>query len=84
VSRVADERRDGFVEPPASGDTSRDGLFAFFFFFSSLYVQQILGYSALEAGLAFLPVSLGTSIGAAIAQQLVKRIGVRTTERSGC
>ena len=30
------------------------GLFAFFFF-ASLYVQQILGYSPLEAGLAFLP-----------------------------
>ena len=34
------------------------GLFAFFFF-SSLYVQQILGYSPLEAGLAFLPVTVG-------------------------
>ncbi len=54
------------------------GLFAFFFF-SSLYVQQILGYSPLEAGLAFLPVTAGIGIGAAIAQQLVKRIGVRTT-----
>ena len=34
------------------------GLFAFFFF-ASLYVQQILGYSPLEAGLAFLPVTAG-------------------------
>ena len=32
------------------------GLFAFFFF-ASLYVQQVLGYSPLEAGLAFLPVT---------------------------
>ena len=52
------------------------GLFAFFFF-ASLYVQQILGYSPLEAGLAFLPVTVGIGIGAGIAQQLVKRIGVR-------
>ena len=58
------------------------GLFAFFFF-SSLYVQQILGYSPLEAGLAFLPVTAGIGIGAAIAQQLVKRIGVRTTAAAG-
>jgi EmrB/QacA subfamily drug resistance transporter len=58
------------------------GLFAFFFF-SSLYVQQILGYSPLEAGLAFLPVTAGIGIGAAIAQQLVKRIGVRTTGAAG-
>ena len=54
------------------------GLFAFFFF-ASLYVQQILGYSPLEAGLAFLPVTVGIGVGAGIAQQLVKRIGVRAT-----
>jgi EmrB/QacA subfamily drug resistance transporter len=58
------------------------GLFAFFFF-SSLYVQEILGYSPLEAGLAFLPVTVGIGIGAGIAQQLVKRIGVRTTGAIG-
>jgi EmrB/QacA subfamily drug resistance transporter len=54
------------------------GLFAFFFF-STLYVQLILGYSPLEAGLAFLPVTLGIGIGAGLAGQLVKRIGVRVT-----
>jgi EmrB/QacA subfamily drug resistance transporter len=54
------------------------GLFAFFFF-SSLYVQRILGYSPLQAGLAFLPVTVGIGVGAGIAQQLVKRIGVRST-----
>jgi MFS family permease len=54
------------------------GLFGFFFF-STLYVQQILGYSPLEAGLAFLPVTVGIGVGAGIAQQLVKRLGVRTT-----
>jgi hypothetical protein len=59
------------------------GLFAFFFF-ATLYVQEILGYSPLEAGLAFLPVTAGIGIGAGIAQQLVKRIGVRTTAGSGC
>ena len=58
------------------------GLFAFFFF-SSLYVQQILGYSPLEAGLAFLPVTVGIGIGAGIAQQLVKMIGVRVTAAVG-
>jgi predicted MFS family arabinose efflux permease len=58
------------------------GLFAFFFF-STLYVQQILGYTPLEAGLAFLPVTAGIGIGAGIAQQLVKRIGVRTTASLG-
>ena len=52
------------------------GMFANFFF-ASLYVQQILGYNPLEAGLAFLPVTVGIGAGAALAQQLVKRVDVR-------
>ncbi len=54
------------------------GLFAFFFF-STLYVQLLLGYSPLEAGLAFLPIAICIGIGAGLAGQLVKRIGVRST-----
>ena len=38
------------------------GLFAMFFF-NTLYVQRVLGYSALEAGLAFLPFTAGIIIG---------------------
>ena len=34
------------------------GMFAMFFF-ASIYVQEVLGYSALRAGLAFLPVTAG-------------------------
>ena len=52
------------------------GLFGMFFF-ASLYVQEILGYSPLHAGLAFLPVTGGIVVGAGIAQPLVKRVGVR-------
>jgi EmrB/QacA subfamily drug resistance transporter len=52
------------------------GLFANFFF-ASLYVQQILGYSPIEAGFAFLPVTFGIGIGAGVAQQLIKRFDVR-------
>jgi predicted MFS family arabinose efflux permease len=52
------------------------GMFAMFFF-ASLYVQDVLGYSPLKAGLAFLPVMAGIVIGAGIAQQLIRRIGVR-------
>ena len=52
------------------------GLFGMFFFFS-LYVQQILGYSPLQAGLAALPVTFGIAIGAGVAQQLIRRLGVR-------
>ena len=47
------------------------------FFFATLYVQNVLGYTPLEAGLAFLPVTAGIIIGAGLAQQLVPRLGVR-------
>ncbi len=52
------------------------GMFGMFFF-ASLYVQDILGYSPLRAGLAFLPVTAGIVIGAGTAQQLIKRVGIR-------
>ena len=57
------------------------GMFGMFFF-ASLYVQEILGYSPLRAGLAFLPVTAGIVIGAGIAQQLIARIGVRNVARA--
>jgi predicted MFS family arabinose efflux permease len=52
------------------------GMFGMFFF-ASLYVQEILGYSPLKAGRAFLPVTGGIVVGAGIAQQLIRRLGVR-------
>jgi EmrB/QacA subfamily drug resistance transporter len=52
------------------------GLFAMFFF-ASLYMQNILGYSALTTGFAFLPVTVGIMMGAVTAQQLVPKSGVR-------
>jgi EmrB/QacA subfamily drug resistance transporter len=58
------------------------GMFGMFFF-ASLYVQEILGYSPLRAGLAFLPVTAGIAIGAGAAQQLIKRFGVRNVAITG-
>ena len=58
------------------------GLFGMFFF-ASLYVQEILGYSPLNAGLAFLPVTGGIVVGAGIAQQLIRRAGVRNVSLVG-
>jgi EmrB/QacA subfamily drug resistance transporter len=51
------------------------GMYAFFFLVS-LYVQQVLGYSPLEAGLAFLPFTLGIIVGAGLSQPLARRIPV--------
>ena len=58
------------------------GLFGMFFF-ASIYVQEILGYSPLHAGAAFLPVTAGIVIGAGLAQQLIRRLGVRTVAVTG-
>ena len=58
------------------------GLFGMFFF-ATLYLQNILGYSPLETGFAFLPVTAGIIIGATAAQQLIPRAGVRPVMLSG-
>jgi len=53
-------------------------------FFASLYVQDILGYSPLRAGFAFLPVTgRDHRRAAALAQQLIRRIGVRNVAVAG-
>jgi EmrB/QacA subfamily drug resistance transporter len=52
------------------------GLFAMFFF-NTLYLQRVLGYSPLEAGLAFLPFTAGIIIGAGLSQGLVAKVGAR-------
>ena len=52
------------------------GLFAMFFF-NTLYVQRVLGYSPLEAGLAFLPFTAGIIVGAGLSQALVAKVGAR-------
>lgn len=52
------------------------GLFAMFYF-ASLYVQDVLGYSPLKAGLAFLPVTAGIVIGAGLSQAAIKAMSAR-------
>ncbi len=47
------------------------------FFFLSLYLQQVNGYSPLQAGLAFLPVGLAILFAALPAARIVARIGAR-------
>ena len=47
------------------------------FFFVSLYMQQVLGYDALEAGLAYLPLAVGIIVSAGIASSLVTKVGFK-------
>ncbi|MDB5080225.1 MAG: transporter [Chloroflexi bacterium] len=46
-------------------------------FLITLYMQQVLGYSALEAGLALLPFEVATIFAATISARAVTRLGVR-------
>lgn len=46
-------------------------------FFLSLYLQQVQGYSPIQAGLAFLPMTLLIVAGSTIASRLVARIGAK-------
>jgi EmrB/QacA subfamily drug resistance transporter len=58
------------------------GLFAMFFF-NSLYIQRVLDYGPLKAGLAFLPFTAGIMISAGLASQLTPRLGVRPIAVTG-
>jgi EmrB/QacA subfamily drug resistance transporter len=52
------------------------GIFAMFFF-NSLYLQRVLSYGPLKAGLAFLPFTAGIMVSAGLASKFAPRIGVR-------
>jgi EmrB/QacA subfamily drug resistance transporter len=47
------------------------------FFFITLYMQQVLGYSAIHAGLSYLPLALMIIAASGIAAQLVTRVGFK-------
>jgi len=47
------------------------------FFFLTLYMQNVLGYSPIKSGLAFLPVAIGVGVVARISPRLIGRLGTR-------
>ena len=47
------------------------------FFYLSLYIQGVMGYSSLRTGMAFLPFSFGIVFSAVIASNLINRIDPR-------
>ena len=47
------------------------------FFFITLYMQNVLGYSQIGAGAAYLPTTFAVAIAAAVGSQLFVRIGTR-------
>jgi EmrB/QacA subfamily drug resistance transporter len=53
------------------------------FFFITLYMQQVLGYSAIHAGLSYLPLSVMIIVSAAFGGQLVTRVGFKPILAAG-
>ena len=47
------------------------------FFFLTIFVQTVWGYSALKTGIAYLPIVAVIMVGAGVSTQLVPRIGAR-------
>jgi MFS family permease len=47
------------------------------FFYLTLYMQNVLGYSAIQTGAAYLPLCFAIGISAGIASQLLSRVGTR-------
>jgi EmrB/QacA subfamily drug resistance transporter len=47
------------------------------FFFITLYMQNVLGYSPIQAGLAWLPLCFAVAVSAGISSQLLSRVGTR-------
>jgi len=53
------------------------------FFLGTLYMQQVLHYSAMKTGVAYLPLTLTIIALAGVAQNLVTRVGVRRVLPAG-
>jgi EmrB/QacA subfamily drug resistance transporter len=66
----------GLAPANATQLLSFGGLYAMFFFLS-LYMQNVLGYSPIDTGLAYLPVTGGFVIAVAVATPLMPRIGTK-------
>ncbi len=52
------------------------GFYAMFFFIT-LYMQNVLGYSQIQAGSAYVPTAFGVAISSGISAQLIARTGTR-------
>jgi EmrB/QacA subfamily drug resistance transporter len=64
----------------AAADTTQLIAFAGFlsaFFFLTLYMQNVLGYTPIQSGSAYLPVTAGIVLAAGASTQLIPRVGTR-------
>jgi EmrB/QacA subfamily drug resistance transporter len=53
------------------------------FFFLTLYMQNVLGFSPIQTGAAYLPLTVGVGIAAGVSSQLLARTGTRPLTIAG-
>jgi EmrB/QacA subfamily drug resistance transporter len=53
------------------------------FFFVTLYMQNVLGYSQLRTGISYLPITVGIGVGSTVATKMFVRTGTRPVIVSG-
>jgi MFS family permease len=70
---LADRNRSGSYLIMLCIGTAIFGLF----FFLTLFIQTVLGYSAIRSGISYLPFALGIVVASTLASQLVARFGPR-------
>jgi EmrB/QacA subfamily drug resistance transporter len=70
---LADRNRSGAYLVMLCIGTALFGMF----FFITLFMQTVLGYSAIRTGVAYLPFAVGTVLFSALASQLIPRAGAR-------
>ena len=61
-----------------------NGVLVSFFFFMTQYLQGVLGFTPLEAGLAFLPLTAAAFASAAATSRLTRRLGNENLAIAGC
>jgi EmrB/QacA subfamily drug resistance transporter len=69
-------RVKGLAAADATWLIAMAGFFAMFFFLT-LYMQEVLGFSPIQAGAAYLPVTVGLALASGVSSQLFSRIGTR-------
>ncbi len=69
-------RINGLAAANVTQVTALAGFYSMFFFIT-LYMQNVLGYSQIQAGSAYVPVTFGVAIASGISSQLFARTGTR-------
>jgi EmrB/QacA subfamily drug resistance transporter len=75
-------RTRGLVAANLTGLVGFAGMLTMFFFLT-LYMQTVLGYSPLEAGAAYLPLTFGVGLSAGVGAKLLTKVGSRAVICTG-